>query len=75
MTKKYFNALAWELAAVRLSIAVDGRLAFCVWQNAVKAVVTVCQESNPAFQLDRFWSACMGTAEIRNGKRHLAPAK
>lgn len=75
MSKKHFNALAWELANVRPSPAVDGQDEYRVWRRTVEAVAIVCCESNSAFDLGRFMDACHGEALIRDGKRRLVPAK
>jgi len=73
MTRKHFVALAWELARVRPVSETPGDPAFCAWYDSVQAVAVVCSEANSAFDLDRFWSGCLGQALYRNGRRHLVP--
>lgn len=63
MTKKHFNSLAEQLAAVRPanSTANDVELACWVsWMDAVLAVSRACQQHNPMFNSARFVAACRG---------------
>jgi hypothetical protein len=63
MTKKHFNALAEQLAAVRPanSIANDTELACWVtWMDSVLAIARACAGHNPAFDTKRFVAACRG---------------
>jgi len=56
MTRKDFNSLADELAAVRPTRKTHAR--FNTWYKSVQAVMIVCAASNPAFDRMRFYAAC-----------------
>lgn len=55
MTKKHFQALAYELSKVRPDVNTNERE---VWSRCVFAVTEACAQSNPAFSVGRFIDAC-----------------
>lgn len=56
MSRKHFDSLARELAAVRPpDMSGD---AYQVWLNAAWAVARSCGAANPRFEADRFMAAC-----------------
>jgi hypothetical protein len=71
MTKKHFQALAWELAACRPE---EEGEALDAWERACAAVCAVAKEVNRAFDRERFLDACRGTATVSNGRRAMVDA-
>lgn len=55
MTKKHFIALALHIASVR---PVEASSHFPMWRATMLAVCDACRQANPAFDKQRFITAC-----------------